>query len=289
MRPGENPIRALAFAFAELWFDQRGDPKRYDWVDGWEARLKGPGRLAELLDETQARYQDHNLAPPARIALYIDQGEELYASRIPRQVSEQFSKIIAGGLDDPRLVVLTSQRSDYYGHLQANAVLFPKTERIDIAPLGPEALRVVLTEPARALGVGFESEGVVGLLVDAAKDQPGALPLLADHMSDLWSRMQKRDDGVIRITDQSEVIQVSSTLVGRANLFLSQHAADLETIKRLFCLRLAHVPREGEPVRRRAARSSCSDTEWHLIEQMSGGDWRLLVTSESDRGFPKQK
>ena len=98
--------------------------------------------------------------------------------------------------------------------------------------------------------------------------------------------MQARGDGVIRITDRSELIQISSALVRRADGFLAQHAADLETIKRLFCLQLAHVPREGEPVRRRAPKSNCTDAEWLLIEKMSGADWRLLVTSELD-GTPQ--
>jgi hypothetical protein len=144
----------------------------------------------------------------------------------------------------------------------------------------------VLTEPARSLGATFESDGLVDLLVDAAKDQPGALPLLADHMAELWSRMQAREDGVIRIADRSEIVQVSSVLVKRADRFLTDHVADFETIKRLFCLQLAHVPREGEPVRRRASRSNCTESEWLLIEQMSEAEWRLLVTSETD-GVPQ--
>jgi Stimulus-sensing domain/Sensor N-terminal transmembrane domain len=282
MRVGENPVRALASAFVDLWLHQRGDPRRHDWVDGWENRLKGRGRLTELLDDTQALFVDARLQPPWRIVLYLDQGEELYASRLPRQLAIRFSEIIADAVGDQRLMVLASQRSDYYGHLQANSALFPVTNRVDVAPLGAKALKLVLTEPARMLGASFESSGLADLLVDAAKDQPGALPLLADHMSELWARMQAREDGVIRIADRSEVIQVSSTLVNRADRFLAEHSTDLDTIKRLFCLRLAHVPREGEPVRRPALRSDCSDIEWSLIEQMSDANWRLLVTGEVD-------
>jgi Novel STAND NTPase 1/Stimulus-sensing domain/TIR domain/Sensor N-terminal transmembrane domain len=282
MKPGENPIRSLAYAFTDLWFQGHGDPKRHDWVDGWESRLATRGRLSELLDDTESRYIDVNLPPPPRVLLYVDQAEELYASRLPRQLMDRFSEIIALSLNDPRLLVLASQRSDYYGHLQANAALFPSTLRVDVPPLGTKALGAVLSNPARSLGASFESDGLVTLLVDAAKDQPGALPLLADHMSELWSRMQARGDGVLRIADRSEIIQVSSTLVSRADRFLKEHATSLDTIKRLFCLQLAHVPREGEPVRRRALRSNCTDAEWLLIERMSAAEWRLLVTGEID-------
>jgi hypothetical protein len=281
-RPAENPIRALAAAFTGLWFEERGDPRRLEWTDGWEARLTSKGRLAELIDDTQARYSDAKVEPPPRIALYLDQLEELYASRLPRATAERFSALVAQALDDPRLTVLASQRSDYYGYLQADASLFPKTERIDVAPLAADALTTVLSEPTKTLGASFESDGLVALMVDAAKGQPGALPLLADHMSELWSRMQKRGDGVIRVADRSEIIQVSSALANRADRFLAEHSADAEAVKRLFCLKLSHVPREGEPVRRRLPRSECSDPEWHLIERMSQADWRLLVTGEAE-------
>jgi hypothetical protein len=282
MRPGENPIRALTSTFTELWFHERGNPNRHEWVDGWEARLKGKGCLTELLDDTQAHYAEAGTEPPSRVVLYIDQGEELYASRLPQQLANRFSELIAQGLSDPRLLVLASQRSDYYGHLQANATLFSVTERVDVAPLGEKALSTVLTEPARSLEVTFESEAHVSLLIDGAKDQPGALPLLADHMSDLWSRMQERGDGLIRIADRSTIVQPGAALVRRADRFLTEHASDLETVKRLFCFQLAYVPREGEPTRRRVPRSGRSDAEWRLIEQMSGAEWRLLVTSDAE-------
>jgi hypothetical protein len=47
-----------------------------------------------------------------------------------------FSEIIADGLADSpqRLVVMTSQRADYYGELQANSAWFKLTERIDVPP-----------------------------------------------------------------------------------------------------------------------------------------------------------
>jgi hypothetical protein len=281
-RPGENPIRAVAAAFTGLWFEERGDPRRLAWTDGWEVRLNDRGRLAELIDDTQARYAEANVEPPARVVLYLDQLEELYAARLPRQTAERFSAIVAQALSDPRLLVLASQRSDYYGHLQADAKLFAATERIDVAPLDAAALKTVLSEPAKALGATFESDTLVALMVDAAEGQPGALPLLADHMSELWSRMQKRGDGVIRVADRSEIIQVSSALANRADRFLAEYGADAAAVKRLFCLKLTHVPREGEPVRRRLPRSECGEAEWQLIERMSQADWRLLVTGEAE-------
>ena len=139
----------------------------------------------------------------------------------------------------------------YYGELQANAALFELTEKIDVPPLKVDGLALVLGEPARVLGVGFESEDLVNHVVKSAEDQPGALPLLADLFTDLWERMRERADGILRVSDRREIIQVGAALCKRADRFLAEAPDQVEAVRRLFTLRLAHVPRQGEPVRAR--------------------------------------
>src|SRR5262249_15154573 len=74
----------------------------------------------------------------------------------------------------------------------------------------------------------------------------------------------------------------------RADQFLANHPDKVEAVKRLFTLRLAHVPRQGEPVRARWQRDATNpadravDVEWALAEQLAGPDWRLVVTGEKD-------
>ncbi len=292
MKPGEDPVDALVRAFTELWFpDDATDPKRIDRRNEWKERLKvGKAGLSDLIEATDARFRSElSLTPPPRVFLYIDQGEELYARAKPEE-RKRFSEIVAAGLAacPQRLVVMTSQRADYYGDLQANAALFPLAEKIDVPPLGADALALVLREPAHVLGVRFESDDLVSHIVRAAEDQPGALPLLADLFTDLWERMQRRGDGVLRVSDQREIIQVGAALSKRADQFLAKHPDKEESVKRLFTLRLAHVPRQGEPVRARWEREMPSggaqptDAEWALAEQLAGPDWRLLVTGVKD-------
>src|SRR5262249_57382887 len=114
-----------------------------------------------------------------------------------------FPEIMSGGLarNPKRLIAMTSQRADYSGELQANAALFRLTETIDVPPLGADNLALVLREPARVLGVGFESDDLVSHIVKSVEDQPGALPLLADLFTDLWERMRERGDGTLRVSD----------------------------------------------------------------------------------------
>lgn len=285
-RPGDNPVRAVAAAFIRYWSEERGDPQHYEWLDGWERRLASRGRLGELIDETEARFAAAGTPAPPRFLLYLDQIEEMYAATIDERRAHRFSDLIAEAVEDPRLLLLASQRSDTYGRLQADLSLFPKTLRVDVPPLDAEALTAVLTRPAQVLGARFESEALVSLMVDSARSQPGALPLLADHMADLWARMQARGDGVIRVTHRSEIVQVSSTLARRADRFVAEHDADLQVIKRLFCLKLTSVPREGEPARRPVPRSECDEREWRLIESMSDASWRLLVVGQ-EQGVPQ--
>lgn len=126
------------------------------------------------------------------------------------------------------------------------------------------------------------------MLSSPPRTKPGALPLLADLFSDLWERMRERGDGTLRVSDSREIIQVGGALSKRADAFLAQHPNKVEAAKRLFTLRLAHVPRNGEPVRARRERDIRGnqgqeiDAEWALVELLAGPDWRLVVTGEKD-------
>ena len=291
MKPGEDPVAALASEFAALWFADATDPQRVARRNEWTKLLReGGAGLADLTETTDKRFRDElALTPPPRLFLYIDQGEELYA-RAPAPERKRFSEIIAEGLrkQPQRLIVMTSQRADYFGELQANAALFNLTEVISVPPLDTDSLALVLREPARVLGVGFESDDLIRHVVKSAEDQPGALPLLADLFTDLWERMRARGDGILRVSDRREIIQVGAALSRRADQFLEKHPDKEEAVKRLFTLRLAHVPREGEPVRARWERDprgeegKATAAEWALVELLAGPDWRLLVTGEKD-------
>src|SRR5207342_1364238 len=134
-----------------LWFADATDPQRVARRNEWTKLLRDGGAgLADLIETTDKRFRDElALAPPPRLFLYIDQGEELYA-RSPPTERKRFSEIIADGLarSPKRLIVMTSQRADYYGELQANAALFDLTEKIDVPPLKADELALVLREPA---------------------------------------------------------------------------------------------------------------------------------------------
>ncbi len=289
MKPGEDPIDALMSEFTAQWFADPTDPRRVDRRNEWATRLRqGTARLADVIRASDEHLRNElALTLPPRVFLYIDQGEELYA-RAPPSDRKRFSEIISEGLanDPQRLIVMMSQRADYFGELQATPALFNLTELVSVPPLDADGLALVLREPARVLGVDFESGDLIRHVVRSAEDQPGALPLLADLFTDLWERMRARGDGTLRVSDRLEIIQVGAALSRRADEFLADKPDKVDAVKRLFTLRLAHVPRQGEPVRARWERDAgpdpAVDAEWALAEQLAGPDWRLTVTGHRD-------
>ncbi len=283
MRPGEDPFASLVSSFMGLWFgDDATNPDLYERRTKWIERLKNGGAIKDLLDATQARFETElGLAPPRRIVLNLNQSEELY-SLTPDALREPFSRLLVAGLNDPRLRALASLRSDYYGNLQANKPLFERSVRLDVLPFDAEGLKTAIAGPARVLGARFEPESLADFIISSAAGQAGALPMLAFYMMDLWSRMQARGDGVLKLADKSEIVDVASALTAEANRFLAAHPADLEAIKRLFTLKLALVQEQGKPVRRRVLRSRLDAGETRLIDALA--DARLVTTGEDAGG-----
>jgi hypothetical protein len=187
--------------------------------------------------------------------------------------------MLAQGLTNPRVLVIASLRADYFDRLQADA-LFTVYEHVNVPPLTRSQLEDVVTGPARALGVGFEDERLPLRIVEAAAAEPGALPLLSYLLTDMWTAMVQGADGVLRLPLRA--IDIGGVLASRAEDFLKSRPADEAHLRRLFTLRLALVPTEGEPVRRRALRSECGPEEWTLAERLADHPWRLVVTGERE-------
>ena len=153
------------------------------------------------------------------IFLHLNQGEELYTrahATAPKDAA-LFSEVLARGLADPRLLILASLRADHSDCLQADA-LFTAYEHVNVPPLTRSQLEDIVTAPARALGVDFEDERLPLRIVEAAAAEPGALPLLSYLLTDMWTAMVHRSDGVLRLPLRA--IDVGGVLAARAEEFL---------------------------------------------------------------------
>lgn len=282
MRPGDDPLERLASSFTQLWFDDPLDPKRGPLAREWAEGLRSRNTLSDLIEASQARLEQNQGARPKRFLLYLDQGEELYtgAARTAPKDARRFSDLLAEGLRDPRLLAFASLRADYFDRFQADASLFAVHEQVNAPPLTKEALRQVVAGPPQRLEVRFEDDRLPDRIVEAAAGKPGALPLLSYLLTDMWSAMTKRADGVLRLP--SEAIDLGGVLAATAEKFLKSAPTMEPALKRLLTLKLALVPPEGAPLRRQARRSECSEQEWSLVERLSDYPWRLVVTGERD-------
>ena len=248
-----------------------------------------------LMGESVAGRTDRRHARPAcaegrcrdatRAMLYIDQCEELY-TRSESGESRRFSDLVAAAVRHPRLLVMLSLRSDHYGRFQDDADLFRAADTIDVTPLERAAIDRVIRLPAERLRVRFDPPQVVAHMADAAAREPGALPLLSDLLADAWRTMAMveqtsgQPQGVLRIPFQ--IVDIGAPLADKAERFFALHRDRQDDLRRLFTLKLALVPKQGDIVRRRARRAECSDAEWALAEALADTDWRLVTTSEEN-------
>ena len=108
------------------------------------------------------------------------------------------------------------------------------------------------------------------------------MPLLSYTLDDMWTQMVRRGDGTLRLPAQS--FELAGVLVDRANSFLETHPGVEAALRRVLTLRLATVHEDGEPTRRRAARSEFSDEEWRLVSELADYPNRLLVTVTTESG-----
>ena len=166
LRPGTEPVRALAEPFIRAWQFDTTDPRREERLNEWTDRLRaGTASLRGLLDATQDRLHELGQVSPPFFFLYVDQGEELYV-RSEKQQRRRFSEIVAAGLGDPRLRTLMSMRSDFFGELQKDESLFAVHRLINVPPLREAELHKVVSTPAKLLSARFQTDT---LAIDIAR------------------------------------------------------------------------------------------------------------------------
>jgi formylglycine-generating enzyme required for sulfatase activity len=191
-----------------------------------------------------------------------------------------------GGLADARLRAMMSMRADFFGELLKDEPLYAKHLQINVPPLREEQLREVVSRPAALLSARFETADLAPLIAHRTAEESttdaGALPLLSYLLDDMWTKMVRQGDGVLRLPVQA--LELGGVLVDRADAFLSAHSKSEDELRRIFTLKLAMVREGEEPTRRRAPRAEFTDEEWRLVTELANHPNRLLVTATSEAG-----
>jgi WD40 repeat protein/serine/threonine protein kinase len=187
-----------------------------------ERQLRGSGRLD---DADLARQQRERLElPKARLALVVDQLEELFTGGFSLEIRQKYIFALAGLVRSGRVFVLTTLRSDFYGSYQEFPDLIELTEpsgKFDLRPPTFSEIGDMIRLPAEAAGLQFEQDRETGqrldeALRDTAAVTPESLPLLEHVLSLLYDRQNTRGDGLLRWSDYRELGELKGALARHA-------------------------------------------------------------------------
>jgi tRNA A-37 threonylcarbamoyl transferase component Bud32 len=253
MRPGRQPLHALAALPA---------------VNGDVGNAEDIARRLRELGERA----------PRGLVLVVDQLEELVTLCSDAAQRRRFAEVLAAAADGPSAAVrvVATVRDDFASTIESAPGFTGRFEVFVLATPPEEALRRIVTQPARRAGVTVEAE-VVDDMVREVTGRPGSLPLLSFTAAQLW---RTRDRAAHRITHAAyrTLGGVAGALSTYADqIYGSLARRDQEAVRALFARLVAtDGTRIPSPRRELEQLPGTGGVLAHLI------DARLLVVREDD-------
>ena len=219
-----------------------------------ERQLRSSGRSD---DADVLRQQRESLEPPkARLALVVDQLEELFTSGFSSDVRQKYISALAGLVRSGRVFVLATLRSDFYASYQEFPDLIELSQpggKFDLRPPTPFEIANLIRLPAEAAGLQFEQDQETGqrlddALRDTASATPESLPLLEHVLSLLYDRQSTRDDGLLRWSDYRELGGLKGALAKHAEAIFGNLGPDAQRAFPLVMGRLVTLGQGEEEV-----------------------------------------
>jgi len=242
-----------------------------------------PNRLAKELEDDPAivaGYVDQVLTgkpTSAQLMLFVDQLEELFTQA--ENYRQKFVDLLKETARQSRTRVLVTLREDslrqFLPLLQSPAdPLLTEIEPVFVLQPGLVALTDMIRRPAQVAGVTLD-DGVADKILEDAGNDPGALPLAAFCLNQLYDKGAPERRITLRQYQE----------MGGLHEAIGRHAA--ETVERddtldILFLKLVTVDRDGNAVRRRATHAELDgdDAVRGLVGKLSGDPGRLLTVTE---------
>ena len=276
IQPGdgkESPFEALAWGLKQtsLRIAQRPE-KLADELAG------EPGSLVKLLSS--------KLTDDRELLLFVDQLEELFTAGFKDDKISSFLKQLVGCACDKsnRLRFIGTVRSEFIARLEESESVLPLLNagcNYHLGPVLPRALQDMIEKPARATGYDFKP-GLVDDIMREAAQEPGALPLVAYALKQLFYRRRER---TFTREAYNEIGGVAGAIGTQADQVISGLDAEaLDAFDRAFA-ELVHIERERPPTKKRAtlAAFKADAAANKLINALAGQECRVLVTSGEGR------
>ena len=157
------------------------------------------GGLSQAAAEV-ARAEELTSQPEARLALVVDQIEELFTTEaIGEEDRRRFTEALRALAGSGKVWVLATLRSDFYPRLAELPALVELKEgsgQYDLLPPDPAEIGQMIRRPAQLAALGFEERQATGerlddALRDAAARNPEALPLLQFTLEELYKAQDR--------------------------------------------------------------------------------------------------
>ncbi|ACY17297.1 serine/threonine-protein kinase [Haliangium ochraceum] len=288
IRPGRSPLAALAGVAASMLNTSASNSAVSSTTiesdiseqKNYQQRLMNePGFLGTVL-RSRARKRGQ------KILLFIDQFEELYTLNPDPRERMAFTACLAGVADDATtpLRVALSIRSDFLDRAAEDPRFMAELSQglFFLMPPGRGALREAIVMPAEMAGYRFESERMVGHMIETLENTSGALPLLQFTATKLW---EARDRGRKLLSESSYHAMggTEGALASHADAVMGELTPHAQNLVRTIFLRLV------TPERTRAIVSVSELAELHeqrseverLIEHLVSARLLVVQTSES--------
>jgi WD40 repeat protein len=201
----------------------------------FEHRLRQEQQLRDL--ESRFRQQQRNAdaanaraqlvklqTTRARLALIVDQLEELFTSGFSEELQSKFVTALSVLARSGRVFVLATLRNDFYSRYQQFNDLVELAKpagKYDLRAPTPGEIGNIIRLPAEAAGLHFEQDRQTGqrldeALRDAAAATPESLPLLEHVLSLLHDKQATRGDDLLRWSDYRELGELKGALANHA-------------------------------------------------------------------------
>ena len=227
--------------------------------------------------------------PDARLLLFVDQLEEVFAHKVSAGARTAFFALMAAAVACPLLRVVIAMRADFYAQWPQDeaSIALLHAGHFPVAVPGQVALAKMIEGPANVAGLQYSPPQLVQRLLDDTGTAAGALALAEFALAQLYKRRVGKTlteaaygafGGVAGAIDG-----LAEHAVALAERALAQEGAmlDDEAWSRLF-VAIASVEEQGTElavVRRRAAASDLPGPVLTLVQHLV--DARLLVSSGS--------
>ncbi|MGB3494222.1 MAG: pentapeptide repeat-containing protein [Elainellaceae cyanobacterium] len=297
--PGDDPLYSLAVVLAKI---ATGDPNPAEKADEFKRVLK-KDEDGEFTGLKRIAYGFQDIATAPLIVL-VDQFEEIYsyepqsnsledAKKREKFVAERDAFIgnllCAAGDRSQYVSVIVTCRSDFLGETQQHPKLNQlfSTQGFLVPIMQPEEMEGAISEPAKQAGRELDP-ATVRLLVEQARGQQGALPLLQFALQRIWEGLEQ---GVESLGTLEEIGGVGGALAHEAQQLYNSLNKDEQKIAQRIFVSLVQIEDGSEGTRRRVAKSELitSDSDAPqveaIIKRFAAPGVRFLVTSfDAERG-----